>query len=231
MCSPMKRGARLTAVSLGLAVALGGGGLYFLYATGFFQAAASIDGMRGYIQGFAPYSHLIFFVLQLLSVIVAPIPSNISAAAGGVLFGTWVSFALTISAVLLGSAIVFLLARSLGKPFADRFVGEKVSEKYLELIRTKRDVFLSLVFLFPFFPDDLICILAGLTDIGFGRFFIIAALTRPWGLLVASAVGGAALHIPLWGMALLGLGGAALFWVGMKYGDRAEAWLLKRFGR
>ena len=32
-----------------------------------------------------------------------------------------------------------------------------------------------------------------------------------------------------WGMALLGLGGLALFLVGMKYGDRAEEALLRRF--
>ncbi|MFR6185361.1 MAG: hypothetical protein ACLUJG_07215 [Lawsonibacter sp.] len=36
-----------------------------------------------------------------------PIPSNISALAGGVLFGTWVSFLLTFSAVLAGSLLVF----------------------------------------------------------------------------------------------------------------------------
>lgn len=211
-----------------LTVLLCGGGLWFLYATGFFQAAASIEGVQAYIQNFSPYSHLLFFALQLLSVVIAPIPSNISAAAGGMLFGTWTAFALTAGAVLLGSVLVFLLARRLGRSFADRFVSGKVSQKYLDLIRTKQDVFLLLAFLFPFFPDDLICIMAGLTDIPFHRFLVIAVLTRPWGLLVASAVGGAALSIPPWGMVLLGLAGLALFLVGIKYGDRVEERLLKR---
>ena len=35
--------------------------------------------------------------------------------------------------------------------------------------------------------------------------------------------------LPLGGFALLGLGGLALFLVGMKYGDRAEEALLRRF--
>ena len=86
-----------------------------------------------------------------------------------------------------------------------------------------------LVFLFPFFPDDLICILAGLTDIGFLRFLVIVLLTRPWGLLVASAVGSSVISIPLWAMALIGLAGLALFLVSMKYGDRWEARLLEKF--
>lgn len=39
------------------------------------------------------------------------------------------------------------------------------------------------------------------------------------------------LNIPIWAMVLLGLAGLALFLVGMKYGDRWEEALLKRFRR
>ena len=209
-------------------LALGGGGAVFLYRSGFFAALGSAQALQEYISGFAPYSHLCFFLLQLLSVILAPIPSNLSAMAGGVLFGTWTAFLLTALAVLSGSMIVFFLARWLGRSFTDRVVSQKISEKYLSVIQAKTDVFLALAFLFPFFPDDILCILAGLTSIPPLRFFVIALLTRPWGLLVASALGGASLTLPLWAMVLLGAGGLAVFLLGMKYGDRAEAALLRR---
>ena len=208
-------------------VLLGGGG-YFLWRTGFF-AITSLEGMRTYIQNFTPYSHLIYFLIQLASVILAPIPSNLTAMAGGLLFGAWLSFLLTAGAVILGSMIVFLLARALGRSFADRFVSQRVSERYLEIIRRKRDVFLALVFLFPFFPDDLICILAGLTDIPPLRFLVLVTLTRPWGLLVACALGGSVISIPIWAMVLIGAVGLVLFLVALKYGDRWEAALLERF--
>lgn len=206
-----------------------GGILLSLWCTGFFTAAQSLDGIQNYIARFSPYSHLVFFLIQLASVVVAPIPSNITAAGGALLFGMWPAFLLTAGAVVLGSAVVFWLARVLGHSFAGRFVSQKVSDKYLDLIRRKRDIFLVLVFLFPFFPDDLICILAGLTDIGFLRFLVIVLLTRPWGLLVASAVGSSVISIPIWAMALIGLAGLALFLVSMKYGDRWEARLLEKF--
>jgi len=199
-----------------------------LYYTGFFQSATSMQGMQDYIRGCAPYSHLVFFVLQLLSVILAPLPSNISAAAGGVLFGTWMSFFLTAGAVLIGSLLVFQLARMLGKPFVDRLVSRRASERYLELIHTKRDTFLVLAFLFPFFPDDVICVLAGLTDIPLRRFLVIVLCARPWGLLFASALGGAALEVPLWAMVLMGFVGVVLFLLGMKYGETIRVWLMKR---
>ena len=202
-----------------------------MYRTGFFAAMRTKDGLAQYISATAPWSHLVYFLIQLASVIVAPIPSNITAAVGAVLFGLWPSFLLTWAAVAAGSALVFLLARALGQKFADQFVSQKLSDKYLDVIRRKRDVFLALAFLFPFFPDDLLCILAGLTDISFRRFFILVLLTRPWGLLVACAVGSSTLSIPLWAMVLIGLAGVMIFVLGMLYGDRLERAVLKRLGK
>ena len=92
----MKKNALLFVAVLAL---LAGGG-WFLYSTGFFQAASSLEGLRTYISRFAPFSYLFFFLVQFLSVVLAPIPSNIPAAAGGVLFGTRPAFLLTFAAAM-----------------------------------------------------------------------------------------------------------------------------------
>ena len=202
--------------------------LLALFRSGFFKAISSEAALEAYIARWEPWSQLAFFGIQLISVILAPIPSNITAAVGGVLFGTVQAFLLTWAAVVIGSMAVFLLARTLGQRFVRSFVGKKVSDKYLEVIRRKRDTFLLLAFLFPFFPDDIICILAGLTDIGWKRFLALCLIARPWGLLVASAVGGSALDIPIWGMVVLGAVGVAVFVLAMKYGDRVEAFLMNK---
>ena len=181
----MKRSFWLAAAAVVILCA--GGGL-FLYRSGFFEACASQEELRAYIAGFSPYSHLCFFMVQLLSVVLAPIPSNITAAAGGVLFGVWPAFFLTYGAVIAGSLLVFLLARALGQRFADRLVSRTLSEQYLQLIREKTELFLALAFLFPFFPDDVLCILAGLTELPFRRFALLVIAARPWGLLFASPV-------------------------------------------
>ena len=202
-----------------------------LWLTGFFEAASSLEGIKAYIQRCAPWSHLAFFGIQLVSVILAPIPSNITAAGGAILFGLWPAFALTYLAVAGGSMLVFALSRALGQGFAEKLVSRKLSERYLGVIRRKRDVFLAMAFLFPFFPDDLLCILAGLPDIPFRHFAVLCLLTRPWGLLVACAVGSSAVSVPLWGMALLGAAGLGVFLLAMRYGDAIEEKLLKRFGK
>jgi len=219
---------RIPALLLALALCAGGG--YFLWRGGFF-AMDSVEQLQDFIRRAAPYSHLAFFLVQFLSVLLAPIPSNLSAAAGGALFGVWPAFFLTFAAVMAGSLLVFQLSRALGQDFAGRIVGRKLSEKYREVIRAKTGIFLTLAFLFPFFPDDALCILAGLTGIPFRRFALIALIARPWGLLFASALGGAAFDLPVWAFLPIGLSGAALFALGMKYGGRVERAVLERLRR
>ena len=209
-------------LTLLLTVLLLGGIATLLWRTGFFQAVGSMDALQAYIQRWTPHSHVMFFLIQFASVVLAPIPSNITAVVGALLFGTVPAFLITAAAVISGSMVVFAVARVLGRDFADRVVNARLSDRYRTVIRTKRDSFLALAFLFPFFPDDILCILAGVTDIPPLRFFILVTLTRPWGLLVACVLGGSAMSIPWWGTALLVAAGVALFLLGMKYGDRIE---------
>ena len=98
-----------------LAIAILAAIVLALFATGFFDAISSQEKLEAYIQASTPWSHLVFFGVQLVSVVIAPIPSNITAAVGGVLFGMIPAFLLTWGAVVLGSVIVFLLARVLGR--------------------------------------------------------------------------------------------------------------------
>ena len=210
-------------------VLLLGGCVLGLYFSGFFDAATSAESIKAYIERSAPWSHLAFFFLQFVSTIVAPIPSNVTALAGGVLFGAIPAFLLTWIAVVLGSFLVFSLARALGQEKVSGFVGRKLSVRYLDIIRRKRDTFLLLAFLFPFFPDDILCILAGLTEISRKRFIVLCLLARPWGLMVSCAVGGSALDFPIWAMVMLGALGVAVFILAMIYGDKIEDKLVEKF--
>lgn len=208
---------------------------FLLWKTGAFSLLRDLDRFTDMLMRFAPYTQIIFFFVQLLSVIIAPIPSNITAMAGAVVLGWLQSFLLTVAAVYLGAFICFTIARKLGKQKMDQFISRKLSEKYRELIRTKCDTFLILAFLFPCFPDDLLCIMAGFTDISPKRFMAITVFTRPWGLLASSLVGEAFTSLP-WGLlAVLIAVMLTLFVLGMIYGDKIEAaiiaWYRKKRGR
>lgn len=187
----------------------------------------SLAGITAALRSAAPWSHLAFLLLQLGSVVFAPIPSNLMATAGGACFGFPAGFLMTFLAVTCGSLLTFSLSRTLGRSWARGVAEQKLSRRYLDLLQRKRDSLLVLVFLFPFFPDDLICILAGLTDIPFRRFALIVILTRHWGLMVASLAGASLWTAPPWALPLLAVGGVLLFALALRWGDAVEERLLR----
>ncbi|MEA4962506.1 TVP38/TMEM64 family protein [Lutispora sp.] len=201
------------------------GAAVYIKASGILDIITSLEAFKEYIIGFGAKADLAFFIIQLASVIVAPIPSNISSAAGGMIFGLWKAFFISVSAIICGSIAVFVLARKWGKPFADRFISPKIANKYGRLLARKGDILLALIFFLPFFPDDAICIVAGLSRIKFSKFFIITLLTRPWGILAASAVGSADIAIRWWGWVIIGLIFAALYLFVSNYHRKAESQL------
>lgn len=200
----------------------------FLWRTDLLSRCRTAEQLRFALAEYEPWSAAVFFLLQLCGVIFAPIPSNLIALAGGLSFGVWKGFLLTFFAVNLGSSTTFLLARLVGKNAAQRLIGKKVAAKYQALLRRKRDAFLVMAFLLPFFPDDLLCIFASLTEISWKRFALIVLLTRHWGLLAASAIGASLFTLPGWALPVLSLAGVALFLLGILYGDRVEAVLMRR---
>ncbi|MCD7918132.1 MAG: VTT domain-containing protein, partial [Clostridiales bacterium] len=143
----------------------------------------------------------------------------------------WKGFLMTFLAVNLGSNITFLLSRTIGRKAAQRMVERKLPSKYQRLLKRKGTSFLVVALLFPFFPDDMLCIMAGLTDISWKRFALIVLCTRHWGLLVSSALGSSLLTLPGWALPLLILGGVGLSLLGLLYGDRVERAIMRRIRR
>ena len=203
-------------------------GGYALWKNGFFEKINSVEALREVIAGTGMWAGGVYFALQMMTVIIAPIPSNISMMAGALALGFWPAMIfLGVLAVGVGSVIVFLAARALGKKAVQRFLDKGVMDKYLPIIEEKQDMFLFLTMLFPFFPDDALCMLAGLTNIPLGRFVIIMALSRPWGLIVAALMGSGSISQPIWAWAVIGVAGLFIFYFAMKYSAQIEEALLR----
>ena len=224
-----RRALRIALVAL-VVLALAAGAAV-LYKNGWFERIGSVEELRELIDEAGAFAGIVFFLLQMLTVIVAPIPSNVTMMAGALALGFWPAMLLGIAAIWLGSLIMFMLARRLGQRAVQGFIDRSVMEKYLPLIEEKQDMFLFLTLLFPFFPDDALCILAGLTSMPAGRFAVIMLLARPWGLIFAALLGSGALTMPVWGWALLTALLAAMFVLAMKYSRQIEDGLLSLVSR
>lgn len=190
------------------------------------QIFSSAEQMREFVESFGATAPVIFFLLQTFQVIAAPIPGNVTALVGGALFGFWKSFLITIAALAAGSSIAFMLVRLYGRPLVERFVKPQIIDKYLDSGSKKYSLYLFLLFLVPFFPDDALCFIAGLTGISYKAFILIVIIARPPGLAFSSLVGSGAISIPWWGWTLIGIASAAFIFCSVKYGEKIENWLI-----
>lgn len=216
-----KKRARRIALAVLVVLALAAG-VFALYRNGWFERIDSVEELRALIDRAGAFAGIVFFLLQMLTVIIAPIPSNVTMMAGALALGFWQAMLLGIAAIWAGSMLMFLLARRLGHRAVQRWMDHGVMEKYLPVIEEKQDMFLFLTLLFPFFPDDMLCILAGLTSMPTARFAGIMLLARPWGLIFAALLGSGELSLPAWGWAVLVGVLAVIFVLAMKYSRQIE---------
>lgn len=142
------------------------------------------ETLQEYIAGFGVAGPIIFIVISFLQVTFIPIPSSVTIIAGSFLFGTWLSFAYSLIGIIAGSFFAFFLGRIVGQPFVRWLAGDQETvDKYIKKMRGKEGVTIFFMFLFPFFPDDFICALAGILPISWFSFAIMQFITRPTSIL------------------------------------------------
>lgn len=139
--------------------------LYFLSVSGFLDRINSVDEFRRYIQSFGSYAVILFVVLQFLQVVILPIPSFITVGAGVLLFGPFLGSIYSSIGIIIGSIVAYYIGRIFGVKVVKWLVGEQALDKALKMIKGKDKVVLIFMFLFPFFPDDVLCFIAGITTI------------------------------------------------------------------
>jgi len=144
------------------------------------------------ILSFGPYSPLGYILLQIIQVIVAPIPGGAIEFLGGYLFGVKAGFFYSMIGLVLGSWIAFSLARIFEKLAVEKFVSPQTIKKFDYLIGHEGLILSFLLFLIPGFPKDALCYVLGLTPMHLGTFLIISTVGRIPGTLMACLQGGKA---------------------------------------
>ena len=156
------------------------------------------DQLELFIRQSSFWGQLLFIVIQIAQVVIAVIPGGLTCLAGVVFFGPWYGFLYSAVGILIGSCINFYLARRYGEKFIRLFVNDETYEKTRKKFLTgkKFDVVFTAAILLPCAPDDVLCMLAGLTDMSWRKFLTILFLGRPVTIVVYS-LGGAMLPLLL----------------------------------
>lgn len=150
-----------------------------LYYTGTLEKITSVEELRAFVSESGQWGIVILFLLTLLEVVVLPIPAAVTILLGVLLYGPTVSFIVSTLGTIVGSVICFWLGRIFGYKLVAWIIGDDKATKYTALINEKGKIPFIVMMLFPFFPDDILCMAAGLTKMTFKFFIITICITRP----------------------------------------------------
>lgn len=182
---------------------------------------ASPARLKRWVDQWGWVSPLVFFGLQILQVIVFIIPGEVPQIAGGYLFGVVPGLVYSLAGITAGSAFNYGVAKLLGVPFVERVFSRPRLERFEHIIKSPKaiDVFF-LLFLIPGIPKDILCYVAGLSQLRFGAFLLISMAGRLPGILGSVLIGSAAAD-ERWIMSGIFLLVAVLFFLaGMVFRDR-----------
>lgn len=150
--------------------------LLFLMGSGYLgKLDLSPDKIKDNLLAFGAFAPIMLIAIQFLLAIISILPSPLFSIAGGYLFGPFYGALYSLIGMMLGSVVVFAVARKLGRPFAEKLVDKK-ELRHFDIFFKKKG---ALVFIFAdylsVFPRDTVSLCAGLTKIKKSGF-IMASL-------------------------------------------------------
>ncbi len=206
--------------------------VYYIKKNGYLDIFSSTNSLKNFILGTREKGVFVYIVLQILQVVFLPIPAAIICIVGSIIYGPLLGAIYCSLGILIGSYISFFIGKTFGYKLVSWIVGKDNTDKYTDIIRKRGGFFLAIAFLLPMFPDDILCLISGITNISFKQFFWITLITRPIGVIAMSYFGGGHI-IPFsgWGIyAWIGILISVLIVVIMtyKYQDNMQTFILKK---
>ena len=210
-------------------------GCFVFQASGFLVRIDSVEDLRAFIDSRGSFwAPVIFIVLQAMQVFLLPLPGVLTVGAGVLLFGAWETCLYSYIGILLGSVVAFAVGRVVGYRAAAWLVGKESLDKWLQKVKGKDRRLLTVMFILPIFPDDILCFVAGLSTMTWKYFIVMQLISRAISVVLTS-LSVAGLVIPYtewWGILcwiLIGIAIVALFILLYKKGDAIEKWFLGLF--
>jgi uncharacterized membrane protein YdjX (TVP38/TMEM64 family) len=183
------------------------------------------EQLKPFLTSFGAAAPVAFIFLQILQVIFAPFPGEISGVIGGYLFGALAGFLYSSIGLAVGSWINFTIGRFMGKQYIRKRIPPKKLNRLDALLKRQGLLLVFFLFIFPGFPKDYLCLFLGLSTIPAKIFILMATVGRMPGTLLLS-LQGAALFDRMYGVFTGILAGCLLLgWLAYRYRETIYVWV------
>lgn len=176
-------------------------GAYILfYTTGLDKKFNDFDSLKAFIVDSGYWGFAVFIGLTVFQVVALPLPAALTIVLGVAIYGPTVSFVLSTIGTIIGSIISFMLGKVFGRRLCNWMFGAEQTEKYAKLLNEKGRFLFIIMLLFPAFPDDMLCMVAGITDMSYLYFTVVCTLTRPVMIGLTAYLGSGVIPFEGWGI-------------------------------
>lgn len=187
------------------------------------------EALVSLIKGAGGWSMAVYILVQILQVVILPLPAAVCYLPGVAIWDAGMATLLASAGVLIGALICYFLGRLFGRRIVEWIAGKETTEKYANYLGRRGKTLFVIMQILPFFPDDILCMIAGLTKMNFPFFLITMILVRP-AIVATYCYLGSGTVIPFegWGIPVwiaIAVVCVALAVLSFKYGDRIESFL------
>lgn len=141
------------------------------------------------LLAFGVFAPLILITIQFILAIISILPSPLFSIAGGYLFGPFYGILYSLVGMMLGSVVVFAIAKKLGRPFVEKFVDKRELQHFDLFFKKKGALVLIFADYMSIFPRDTVSLCAGLTKIKKLHFILISLIGFLPGLIILNYFG------------------------------------------
>lgn len=150
------------------------------------------DWIKPLVEGAGFWGYIIFLLIMIPIVVFmcfVPATTFTFTLLGTQLFGALPGFIVCAIGCWISSMLMFMIGDKAGEPLVDWMIGKDARIKTQNMISDRATVLVPFMLMFPFFPDDAICMVAGLTKMKYWYFGVTSALTRTIGIGVTAFLG------------------------------------------
>ena len=182
------------------------------------------DRVQEFILSFGLGAPLVFMGIQIFQVIFAPIPGEATGFIGGYLFGVVKGFLYSSLSLAIGSLINFAIGRFFGVRFVRKLIPAATFEKFDSMLKRQGAIVLFLLFVFPGFPKDYLCLFLGISTMPLKLFILLAAIGRMPGTFLLSLQGTFLFEKNYTILGIVATGCAILAYLAFRYRERLYLW-------
>ncbi len=149
------------------------------------------EEIRQFIISKGIWGPVAFISLQILQVIVSPIPGEATGFIGGFIFGKWWGLVYSTIGLGIGSLLAFSISRQFRRVVQPWLQKSELYWKFEKLLERQGLFVCFFMYVFPGFPKDFLCYLLGLSRMPWQVFVVIATIGRIPGTLMLTWQGAA----------------------------------------